>query len=169
MGNDLPALYQRINEQAGKIKAFFVANGINENEITINPPRVNDLEANTWSENRKSYRYTAETSVTVYTKDVEKVNKIISKQGDLLEQGVAIESGYPDYELASFQELKPEMMEEAIKAAKKTADQFAEASGSSLGGILSAGQGQFEIEDRDSNTPYIKKVRVVTTVTYSLD
>ena len=169
MGNDLPALYQRINEQAGKIKAFFVANGINENEITINPPRVNDLEANTWSENRKNYRYTAETSVTVYTKDVEKVNTIISKQGDLLEQGVAIESGYPDYELASFQELKPEMMEEAIKAARKTADQFAEASGSSLGGILSAGQGQFEIEDRDSNTPYIKKVRVVTTVTYSLD
>ena len=52
---------------------------------------------------------------------------------------------------------------------RKTADQFAEASGSSLGGILSAGQGQFEIEDRDSNTPYIKKVRVVTTVTYSLD
>ena len=155
MGNDLPALYQRINEQAGKIKAFFVANGINENEITINPPRVNDLEANAWSENRKNYRYTAETSVTVYTKD--------------LEQGVAIESGYPDYQLASFQDLKPEMMEEAIKAARKTADQFAEASGSSLGGILSAGQGQFEIEDRDSNTPYIKKVRVVTTVTYSLD
>ena len=169
MGNDLPALYQRINEQAQKIKAFLVRNGLDENEITINPPRVNDLEANTWSENRKSYRYTAETSVTVYTKKVEQVNKIIPKQGDLLEQGVAIESGYPDYELASFQELKPEMMSEAIKAAKKTADQFAEASGSSLGGILSAGQGQFEIDDRDQNTPYIKKVRVVTTVTYSLD
>ncbi len=169
MGNDLPALYQRINEQAGKIKAFLVANGLDENEITVNPPRVNDLEANTWSENRKSYRYTAETSVTVYTSKVEQVNKIIPKQGDLLEQGVAIESGYPDYQLASFQELKPEMMAEAIKAAKKTADQFAEASGSSLGGILSAGQGQFEIDDRDQNTPYIKKVRVVTTITYSLD
>lgn len=31
-----------------------------------------------------------------------------------------------------------------------------------------ADQGQFSIDDRDSNTPYIKKVRVVTTVTYSL-
>ena len=29
-------------------------------------------------------------------------------------------------------------------------------------------QGQFSIENRDDNTPYIKKVRVVTTVTYSL-
>lgn len=168
MGNDLPALYQRISQQAEKIKAFFVENGIDESEITINAPSVNDLEANTWSENRKSYRYTAHTTVTVYTRKVEAVNKAIYQQGDLLEQGVAIESGYPDYELASFQELKPEMMAEAIKAAQKTGEQFAEASGAKLGSIQTAGQGQFEIDDRDQNTPYIKKIRVVTTVTYSL-
>ncbi len=168
MGNDLPMLYQRISQQAEKIKAFLVQNGLDESEITINPPTVNDLEANTWSENRKSYRYTANTTVTVYTKKVEQVNKTIYRQGELLEQGVAIESGYPNYELASFQELKPEMMSEAIKAAQKTAEQFADASGAKLGGIQTAGQGQFEIDDRDQNTPYIKKVRVVTTVTYSL-
>jgi len=168
MGDDLPELYNRISRQADKIKQFMVKNGLNEREITINPPSVNDLEANTWSENRKNYRYTASTTVTVYTKEVEKVNKVIYKQGDLLRQGVAIESGYPDYEYVSFQEMKPVMMEEAIKNAKKTADQFAEASGSDLGGILNAGQGQFEIDDRDQNTPYIKKIRVVTTVTYAL-
>lgn len=169
MGNDLPALYQRISQQAEKIKAFLVQNGLEESEITINPPSVSDLEANTWSENRKNYRYTAHTTVTVYTKKVEQVNKAIYRQGDLLEQGVAIESGYPDYELASFQDLKPEMMAEAIKAAEKTANQFAEASGARLGGISNAGQGVFEIEDRDQNTPYIKKIRVVTTITYALD
>ena len=169
MGNDLPALYQRISQQAQTIKQFLMENGISEDEITINPPRVNDLEANTWSENRKSYRYTASTNVTVYTKKVELVNKAIYKQGDLLEKGVAIESGYPDYEFASFQEMKPEMMAEAIKNAQKTAEQFAEASNSKLGGIQTAGQGQFEIDDRDQNTPYIKRLRVVTTVTYALD
>lgn len=168
MGNDLPLLYQRISQQAEKIKQFLISNGLSEKEITINAPTVNDLEANTWSENRKSFRYTAHTTVTVYTRKVKEVNAAIYRQGDLLEQGVAIESGYPDYELASFQELKPEMMEEAIKAAQKTAEQFAQASGASLGGISTAGQGQFEIEDRDQNTPYIKKIRVVTTITYAL-
>lgn len=169
MGDDLPELYMRISQQADKIKAFLVRNGLNEKDITINPPTVNDLETNTWSENRKNYRYTASTTVTVYTKDVQKVNDVIYKQGDLLEQGVAIESGYPSYEYTSFQNVKLEMMAEAIKNAQKTAEEFAKASDSDLNGITTAGQGQFEIEDRDQNTPYIKKIRVVTTVTYALD
>jgi len=169
MGNDLPELYARVIEQGNKIKRFMVKYGLSETDITINPPSVNDLEANTWSENRKSYRYTSSITVTVYTKDVKKVNEVISKQGDLLGEGVAIESGYPSYEFTSFQEMKAEMMSEAIKNAQKTAEQFAEASNSKLSGIQTAGQGQFEIDDRDQNTPYIKKIRVVSTVTYKLD
>ena len=64
--------------------------------------------------------------------------------------------------------MKPRMMQEAIANAETTAQQFAKNSHSKLDKIVSADQGQFSIEDRDSNTPYIKKVRVVTTVTYSL-
>ena len=64
--------------------------------------------------------------------------------------------------------MKPRMMQEAIANAETTAQQFAKNSHSKLNKIVSADQGQFSIEDRDSNTPYIKKVRVVTTVTYSL-
>ena len=55
-----------------------------------------------------------------------------------------------------------------FKNAEQTAKQFAENSDSKLGKILDAGQGQFTITDRDGNTPYIKKLRVVSTVTYSL-
>ena len=45
---------------------------------------------------------------------------------------------------------------------------FAKNSESKLNKIVSADQGQFSIDNRDSNTPYVKKVRVVTTITYSL-
>ena len=64
--------------------------------------------------------------------------------------------------------MKPKMMTEAIENAQQTAQQFAKNSNSKLNKIVSADQGQFSIEDRDSNTPWIKRVRVVTTVTYSL-
>ena len=168
-GNDLPTLYERINVQAGKIKAFLKQNGLEESEITVNPPSVSDLEAREWGDNQKPFRYIVNTTITVATTKVEAVNKAIFKQAELLKQGVALDSSYLNYEYASFQQMKPEMMSEAIKNAQKTAEQFAEASESKLGKIQTAGQGQFEIENRDENTPYIKKIRVVTTVTYSLD
>ena len=91
---------------------------------------------------------------------------------DLLQQGIAIinnEYSEPvSYSYVSFQEMKPRMMEEAIANAQATARQFAKTSGSKLGKILSADQGQFSINSKDENNPQIKKLRVVTTITYQL-
>lgn len=61
------------------------------------------------------------------------------------------------------------MIEEATKNARQAAEKFAKDSDSKLGKIRHANQGQFSISDRDANTPYIKKVRVVTTIDYSLE
>ena len=167
-GNDLRMLYESINLQTTKIKQFLKQNGLEEKEITVNPPSISDLEAREWGDNNKNFRYIVSTTITVATKKVEEVKKAIFRQAELLKQGVAIETSNADYEYASFQQMKPEMMAEAIKNAQKTAEQFAEASNAHLGEIQTAGQGQFEIDDRDQNTPYIKKLRVVTTITYSL-
>jgi hypothetical protein len=167
-GNDLPILYEGINVQTDKIKRFLTQNGLDEKEITVNPPSISDLEAREWGENNKNFRYIVSTAITVATNKVEQVNKAIFRQAELLKQGVAIENSDAQYEYASFQQMKPEMMAEAIKNAQKTAEQFAEASNARLGGIQTADQGQFEIGDRDQNTPYIKKLRVVTTITYSI-
>ena len=168
-GNDLPMLYESINIQTDKIKRFLKQNGLEEKEITINPPSISDLEAREWGENNKNFRYIISTTITVATNKVEQVNKAIFQQAELLKQGVAIENSNAQYEYASFQQMKPEMMAEAIKNAQKTAEQFAEASNARLGNIQTAGKGQFEIDNRDENTPYIKKLRVVTTITYSIE
>ena len=42
-GNDLPMLYESINVQTAKIKRFLKDNGLDEKEITINPPTISDL------------------------------------------------------------------------------------------------------------------------------
>lgn len=167
-GDNLPLLYESINHRTTQIKDFLKQNGIEEKEITVNPPSISDLEAREWGDNNKNFRYIVSTTITVATNKVEQVNKAIFKQAELLKQGVAIDNSDAQYEYASFQQMKPEMMAEAIKNAQKTAEQFAEASHSKLGKIQTAGQGQFEIDNRDQNTPYIKKLRVVTTITYSL-
>ena len=48
--------------------------------------------------------------------------------------------------------------------ARTAAEKFAGDSGSTLGKIRRANHGQFSISDRDGFTPYLKNVRVVTTV-----
>ena len=80
------------------------------------------------------------------------------------------------YTFTKLDEIKPEMVAEATKDARKSAEQFAEDSGTDVGGIKSATQGYFSIDSRDgdaggygvTDTPY-KKVRVVTTVNFYLD
>jgi len=172
LGNDLPSLYDRIGATQKKIKSFLLRNGIKETELTENAPQVIDLQAREYSDNNKPYRYIVTSVITVTSSQVKQVRSIIARQGDLLKEGVAIvDGGYENpvkYEFVSFKEMKPKMMQEAIENAEKTAQQFAENSHSELNKIVSADQGQFSIDDRDSNTPYIKKIRVVTTVTYSL-
>ena len=60
------------------------------------------------------------------------------------------------------------MIQQATENARATAEKFAHDSQSRLGKIKRATQGQFSITDRDENTPYIKTVRVVTTIEYYL-
>lgn len=171
IGNDLPELYKSINATVGTIKQFLLDNGIKPTEISVNAPVVIDLNADRYSDNRQPYRYNVTSIITVTSNNVKLVRSIIARQGELLKKGVAIvDGGYENpvkYEL-SFKAMKPAMMQEAIENAELTATQFAKNSNSRLDKIMNADQGQFSIENRDSNTPYIKKVRVVTTVTYSL-
>ena len=167
-GNDLPTLYQSVNRTRDIIVRFIKDNGLSEDEITFNSPSVYDRTSNMWNENKSPYRYQMTAGITVKTKKVDEVRKASGQIGDLLNQGIAIDEGYINYDFTDFQEMKLKMMQEAIKNAEQAALQFAENSNSRLGGIMQATQGTFSIEDRDDTTPYIKKLRVVTTVTYSL-
>ena len=172
LGNDLPELYQRINTTTAKVKAFLKQHGIKDDEINVNAPVVIDLNADQYSNNNRGFRYNITSTITVTSQNVKLVRSIMAKQGELLKQGVAVlDGGYENritYEYVGFKKMKPQMMQEAIKNAEATAQEFATNSNSKLNKITKADQGQFSIEDRDANTPYIKKVRVVTTITYSL-
>lgn len=171
-GNDLQQVYANSSAKIGKISKFLTDNGIASSDISVGTPLVTDNEADRWSADRIPYRFKIKTVLSVNSSEVDKVRGLISRQGELLQQGIAIinnEYSEPvSYSYVSFQEMKPRMMEEAIANAQATAKQFARNSGSRLGKILSADQGQFSINSKDENNPQIKKLRVVTTITYQL-
>lgn len=172
-GNDLGALYGAIESGTGKITSFLAAGGIDPAEVTVSTPAITDKSAQQYGNNQGAqFRYTASRVVTVYSRDIERVRKVMGGLSELGRQGVVISGG--NYELRTeylftrLNEVKPQMVEEATRKAREVAEKFAQDSRSSLGRIKSASQGQFSIEDRDKNTPHIKKVRVVSTVEYYL-
>lgn len=173
VGNDLGSVYRDISSANRKIAAFLTQNGIKASDITTGAPQVNDLWTNEYRDNLNRQRYNATSVTTVSSSDVEKVRALMTHTGELLSQGIAIapnDYNYPiQFDFTSLNKIKPQMIEQATKNAREAAEKFAKDSESKLGKIKSAQQGLFSIENRDSNTPYIKEVRVVTTVDYYLD
>ena len=172
VGNDLALLYDKIKATNQTIIGFLKDKGITENEISVNAPEIIDMKAERYNTNPVPYRYNVTTVITVTSPKVDLIRNLISEQGELLKQGIAIIGGdyryNVEYDFTGLNEIKPQMIEEATKNARESAMKFAKDSDSKLGKILRANQGQFTIGNRDANTPYIKHIRVVTTIDYSL-
>lgn len=173
LGNDMSVLYNEIKDSNRKITEFLKSKGIKDEEISINAPEIIDTQAERYNSSVQPYRYNVTTVITVTSKQVNLVRKLINEQSELLKQGIAIISGEYRYNVTyaytSLNDIKPKMIEEATKNARMAAEKFAKDSESSLGSIQKAYQGQFSIENRDEYTPYIKQVRVVTTIDYTLE
>ncbi len=172
MSNDIQSIYDQTDRNNEVIKAFLEEGGLTESEISVSVPQISDKFANEYGSNDRAFRYIATNVVTVYTADVEKVLALMSEQSELLKKGIVTGGNSwenpVEFKYEGLNDIKPEMIEEATRNAREAAQKFAKDSDSRLGKIRTANQGTFTIENRDSNTPYIKKVRVVTSVTYYL-
>ena len=130
---------------------------------------MNDNEANPFVKNNSKFRYSSNTNLTIATNKVEAVRDLQQKMVNLIDMGIVINNNYASYEFTGLNDIKPQMIESATKNARAAAEKFAKDSESKLGKIRNASQGVFTIDNRDENTPYIKKIRVVTTVDFALE
>ena len=166
-GDELKPLFSRLNGEVQVIQEFLDEKGIEgKGTVTVTTFDVNDNLANAWGDSKPRYHYTVSRSLKVTSKDTKFISQLRASTDELIDLNVILESDYAEYEYTQFQQLKPEMMAEAIANAEKTAQQFAENSHSTINKIVEAGQGEFSIDEAD--IPYKKKVRVVSTITYSL-
>lgn len=172
VGNDLPTLYNTIENTNKIILEFLKSNGIADSEISVNAPQVIDMQADRYNNQNVLYRYNVTNVIVVTSSKVDKVQALIKRQTELLQRGIAIVAGdyqyQTVYEYTDLNNVKPEMIADATKNARQAAKKFAEDSHSKLGKIKTATQGQFSIEDRDQYTPDIKRIRVVSTIVYYL-
>jgi uncharacterized protein len=182
VGNDLTEVNNKIISDRNALSEFLIKQGFKEEEIEIGDHFVTDLLANQYGDkSAKNSRYIINATTILKTHSVDKVRKATHLRSILVEKGIVIEDYGPSYVFTKFNDLKPEMLEEAIKNARKSANKFAEDSASKLGALKRANQGIFLIgpavgseEDDEYNNKYAarlsisKKIRLVTTLEYFL-
>lgn len=169
-GNDLPALYAQLERVTDRVKKHLLALGFEESDIRQGNISVSDNWSNYYGDHRPEYKYTLNTSLIVSTDKVKLVVASQGKEASLLKEGIIVktEQWNLDYQYNGLPELKPSMIEEATQNARAVAQKFADDAQCSLGSIRRASQGQFSIES-DEYQPWVKHVRVVTTVDYFLE
>ncbi|WP_028768339.1 SIMPL domain-containing protein [Shewanella fidelis] len=173
VSNDLNQLYQTVEIKTNKVVSFLKQQGFSDDEITVALPAIDDRQAQGYVDPNVKYRYAAKVSISLYTNKVDLLLSTRTNMLSLAKDGIAIsDQDYNSKAQFLFTELnnvKPEMVQSATQNARQVAEKFAKDSDSKLGKIKNASQGQFSISDRDSNTPYIKKIRIVSTLTYYLN
>lgn len=161
----------KVRGDTSSIEAFF-------GELGFPPEALQPTGANVSSHTNDGVTsYTVRQRLALRTNDISRAQKAVARQFDLVGRGVFLEEGSGmSYSFTRLNSIKPEMVAQATKDARTSAEQFAQDSGANVGPIRKATQGYFSIEARDgdgggwgvSDSPY-KKVRVVTTVDFSLD
>ncbi|MDH8701407.1 hypothetical protein M2138_000748 [Dysgonomonadaceae bacterium PH5-43] len=173
-GNDLVALSKKMSNNTQKVVDLLEASNISKEEIIIATPDILDYQTERYASKDNKYRYNITSTITIASKDVEKVRKnvpVIIEQ--LIADGIAISANRAyenaiNYSFSGLNDIKPKMIEEATKNARISAERFAQDSDSKLGKIKTASQGQMSIYDRDEFSPHIKTLRVVTSIVYYL-
>ncbi len=169
---DMASAQASVDRDAASIRAFFDGLGFPEDAVQPTGANVSSYT------NEGVTNFTVRQRMTLRTTDIERAQRAVRQQSDLVRRGVLLEEGSGmAYTFTKLNDIKPEMVAEATQDARASAEQFAEDSGSGVGGIRQATQGYFEIYARDgdsgggwgvADTPF-KKVRVVTTVDFYLD
>ncbi|MEI6280579.1 MAG: SIMPL domain-containing protein [bacterium] len=161
--NNIDSLYADIEKNTFIIQSFLTEKGFEAAEINVAP-------VNIYQETYKEalFRYNANTQLSVYTKKVDLVRSASKDTLLLVKKGVTLNQNSILFEYSDINSVKPEMLAEAIKNAKVSAQQFATESGSHLGSISRGNQGVFDISDKDPGSPEYKKIRVVSTLRFLL-
>lgn len=161
----------KVRRDTEAIEAFFDELGFPDDALQPTGANVSSFT------NEGITTYTVRQRLSLRTEDIERAQRAVARQFDLVGRGVFLEEGSGmSYTFTGLNAVKPEMVAEATRDARASAEQFAEDSGAGVGAIKDATQGYFSIEARDgdsggwgvSDSPY-KTVRVVTTVNFLLD
>ncbi len=168
---DLATAQENVDRDTRQLEEFFIGLGFPEDAL-----QAVSVNASSYTPEDGITRYTVNQGMSLRTTDIERAQRAVRQEAELVRRGVLLQNSNMSFTFTGLNAIKPEMVAEATQDARAAAEQFAQDSGAGVGSIRRATQGYFSIDARDGDasgwgaaeTPF-KKVRVVTTIDFTLD
>ncbi|MFM6952789.1 MAG: SIMPL domain-containing protein [Bacteroidota bacterium] len=157
--SDFKEAYRALKTDQAKIKSFLINKGVKESEITFSSTDVNKETESIYDteghfRGQRFIGYTAMQTVTIKSKEVDKIENISREITDLLEQGIELSSNSPSYYYTKLAELKLDLLKQAAADARKRCETILDEAGSGKGHLTKSSMGIFQITGQYSDEEY---------------
>ena len=151
--------YELLEKNKLLTKKYLVSKGVPEEKLVFSAVNTINKSKPLYADNGRYLGdefdgYELSQSITIESKNVEKIEKISREVTELLNQGVQFYSDPPRYYYTKLADLKIEMISKATEDARLRAEKISEYSGGRLGELVSAKMGVFQITGQNSKEDY---------------
>jgi hypothetical protein len=141
----------KVGSDVAAVTKYLADGGIPAEALTLGPVSTYGQEEYVnGNATGRILNYRASRDITVRTKDVELVSALSQGIGSILQNGVNVNNYGPQYYISTLAELRPQLLEEAMKDAKIRAEAITKAVGGSVGAVTSVKSGVFQVTTPDS-------------------
>ena len=153
---DLKTAYIQLKDDEVKIREYLKEKGLTDTEMVFSSVSIQkefkeryNAEGTSIGSDFSGYNLTQ--SVTLDSRDLDKIEKISREVTELIEIGIELNSNPPLYYYSKLSELKVDLLAKASTDARQRAETIAKNSRSTLGKIKRANMGVFQITGLNSN------------------
>jgi hypothetical protein len=144
---DLRIAYADLRQSMAVLRRYLEEKGVPADQIVETSIQTYALHpmSDSGMETSEIVGYRLQQGVEIRSADVDGITRISREATELIDQGVALESGAPEYLYTKIQDIKVEMLAAAARDAKLRAEQIADATGNEIGSVRSARMGVLQI------------------------
>ncbi len=142
---------RKVGADVDAVSAYLAKGGIPASALTLGAVSTyGNEEYQNGNNTGRIISYRASRDITVRTSDVQLVYTLSQGIGSLLQNGVNVNNYGPQYYISTLPDLRPQLLEEAMKDAKTRAVAITKAVGGSVGSVQSVKSGVFQVTTPDS-------------------
>lgn len=156
---ELKDAYAQLNADIKKVKAYLQSQGINNDEMVFEAANISKEYYRNYDDQGNVRQtvfdgYSLQQSIKVSSKKVSIVERTSREVSELIDAGIELNSDAPEYFYTKLAQLKLQMIESATQDARERAEKITQNAGGSLGKLMHAEMGVFQITAENSTEEY---------------